>query len=56
MNRETKFNDFCLEMYYRNCEEREAFKDASISFQDYFRVNQQFLLDKFEEICNTVYS
>jgi len=46
------FDDFCVEMYYQNCEERRGYKDVVLSFQDYFRVNQQFLLDKFEELCN----
>ena len=50
------FKNFCKDMYYRNCEERKAFKDAVISFDDYFRINEDFLLDKFREVCDTVYS
>ena len=50
------FEDFCQDMYVKNCKEREMFKDAVLSYEDYFRINEQFLLDKFREVCDTVYS
>jgi len=42
-----EFKNYCIDMYYRNCEEREAFKDAVISFDEYFKFNYLFLKEKF---------
>ena len=46
------FDEFCKSMYVKNCKEREMFKDVVLSYEDYFRNNEKFLLDIFEEVCN----
>lgn len=47
------FEDFCREMYLRNCDERRNFKDVILSYEEYISNNEQFLLDIFEKVCNT---
>ena len=44
-----EFKNYCLDMYYKNCEEREAFKDAVISFDEYFKLYYLFLKEKYSE-------
>jgi len=46
------FEEFCKDMYVKNCKEREMFKDAILSYEDYIANNNNFLLDIFEEVCN----
>lgn len=46
------FDEFCKSMYVKNCKEREMFKDAIISYEDYIANNNDFLLDIFENVCN----
>ena len=46
------FESFCQDMYVRNCEERKGYKDAVLSYEEYIRVNENFLLDKYREICD----
>ena len=46
------YESFLREMYRQNCDERRNFKDVILSYEDYVRINENFLLDIFEEVCN----
>jgi hypothetical protein len=46
------FEEFCKDMYVRNCEERKGYKDVVLSYEEYISNNEKFLLDIFEEVCN----
>lgn len=46
------FNSFCKRMYKQNCQERQGYKDVILSYEEYYRNNEQFLLDIYEEVCN----
>lgn len=46
------FNSFCEKMYRQNCQERRGYKDVVLSYDEYIRNNEQFLIDIYEEVCN----
>lgn len=46
------FVDFCERMYRQNCQERFNYKDVVLSYEEYIRNNEKFLLDIYENLCN----
>ena len=43
------FHAWCMEMYYINKEERLAYKDKPISFDEYMVRSKTFLIQEFKE-------
>lgn len=39
--------NYCKTMYEKNCQEREAWKEASISYGEYVNSNVEFLKETF---------
>lgn len=51
------FSDFCEMMYIENCMERRHVNQDNIdNLADYISQNQQFLLDKFSQMCDSDYT
>lgn len=46
------FEQFVKQMYRKNCEERRGFKDAVLTYDEYYRNNENFLLDIYDDVCN----
>ena len=39
--------NYCKTMYEKNCQEREAWKEAAVSYEEYVNSNMQFLKETF---------
>lgn len=46
------FEQFAKRMYQKNCEERYNYKDSILTYDEYIRNNEKFLLDIYEDLCN----
>lgn len=52
-----QFNEFCEMMYTENCiERRNINQDIVDNLSEYILQNQQFLLDKFSQMCDSDYT
>ena len=43
-----KFFSWCREMYYINGDERQAYKQPVITFDEYMEIAGKFLMDKYK--------
>ena len=51
------FAEFCEVMYSENCVERRQIGDDIVSdLSTYIKLNQNFLLDKFSQMCDSDYT
>ena len=42
-----EFDSFCHEFFHRNCEEREAYNEPLLSFEEYLEKNRSFLVEEY---------
>ena len=51
-----KFDEFCEIMYSENCVERKQIGENIVNtLGEYITLNQNFLLDKYSEMCDSDY-
>ena len=40
---------YCRDMYNRNARERETWKEAALTYEEYVSQNKQFLIENFQK-------